>query len=617
MIDIAFAALAAGLCVLVAARVARCRSQPIVVGALEGCAVAAAVASATRIRVVADLIDQTFRGAAVTMLLGELAVIAAVALLAGAGLSAVQYSGGATPRPGSRWLTVTGPVLLATATVAVVTAWGIATAVGGSVGAVVLAGQALGYQVVVMTLTGIVIDAAVERTGRLPAGTERQVLTLLAAAAGLMLLEAGWEAVVQVGQLDGRPIAAPAYGLNVALQLLGGVVLLAALALPLTRGGSAHDDQTHHDVAALWSWLSEHPTDRRPTRAEGDLFSMLIDIRDQIWRLQRRIQPAHLAATAGLARRLGLHGATARAYMLAVCLQIARTSTADTTTEPDDDEAAEQIPDERDLPRATTAVDLSRLGGGELLSQEAHWLAAVHRARTQLPTHAGAALLLGRHDQHPPSRHSHTPHPGRRSARPAPAQTRPCPQPPRRAQDTPAASRADARGPDPALIERCQQRLLAALPAPPRTLEDARAAVARGRERPLSIVVTDPRHLVLPIGMWLHFADHDVIWIDRRTSPMSRILTGCHELGHLICGHTPTTLAAALLTVPARDLADTLRLDPASLRSIMARCGQSHPEGTPGWEIEQEAEYTGQIIARRLLAGHRPSAWAAVSLGMS
>ncbi|WP_367181251.1 DUF6545 domain-containing protein [uncultured Pseudonocardia sp.] len=615
MIDIAFAALAAGLCVLVAARVARCRSQPIAVGALEGCAVAAAVASATRIRVVGELIDQTFRGAAVTMLLGELAVTAAAALLAGAGLSAVQYSGGATPRPGSRWLTVTGPVLLAVATVAVVTAWGIATAVGGSVGAVVLAGQALGYQLLVMTLTGIVIDAAVERTGQLPAGTERQVVTLFGAAAGLMFLEAGWEAVVQVGQLDGRPIAAPAFGLNVALQLLGGVVLLAAFVLPLTRVGSVHDDQTHHDVAALWSWLSDHPTDRRPTRAEGDLFSMVIDIRDQVWRLQRRIQPAHLAATAGLARGLGLHGATARAYMLAVCLQIARTSTTDTTTEPDDG-AADQVPADPDPARATAAVDLSRLGGGELLSQEARWLAAVHRARTQLPAHAGAVLLLGRHDQRSPAPHLHTPHPDRRSARPAAAQTRPGPQQPDRTQGRSAASRADARGPDPALIERCQQRLLAALPTPPRTLEDARAAVARGRERPLSIVVTDPRHLVLPIGMWLHFADHDVIWIDRRTSPLSRILTGCHELGHLICGHTPTTLAGALLTVPARDLADTLSLDPASLRSIMARCGQPHPEGTPGWEIEQEAEYTGQIIARRLLAGHRPPAWAAVALGV-
>lgn len=613
MIDIAFAVLATGLCVLVAARVVRCRSQGIAVGALEGCAGAAAVAATTRIRAVGDLIDQAFRGAAVTMLLGHLAVIVAVALLARAGRNAVQHSGGATPRPDTRWLAVAGPVLLAAGTAAVVTAWGVATAVGGSAGAVVLAGHALGYQLLVLILAGVVLDAAVERSGRLPAGTERQVVVLIGGAAAVTFLEAGWEAVVQVGQLDGRPIPASALGVNVGLQLLGGAVLFAALALPLARGGGGHDEQTRHDVAALWSWLADHPTDRRLTRAEGDLFSMLIDIRDQVWRLQRRVQPAQLRAAARLARRLGLHGATARAYKLAVCLQIARTTT-DTTTGPDDhgnDAAVERAQPEPDAVRAGAAVDLSRLGGGEILSQEARWLAAVHRARTQLPSHSGAALLLGRHHQP-----EHGPRPDHRAVRSAQHRLGAA-QPHRTEVGTRAAARSTGvGGPDPAFIERCQQRLLAALPDPPRTLEDARAAVARGRERPLTIVVTDPRHLVLPIGMWLHFADHDVIWIDLRTSPMTRALTGCHELGHLICGHTPTTLAGALLTAPARDLTDTLRLDPAALRSIMARCGQPHPEGTPAWEAEREAEYIGQIIARRLLAGSQPPSWAGVSLGV-
>ncbi|NMI01651.1 ImmA/IrrE family metallo-endopeptidase [Pseudonocardia acidicola] len=158
---------------------------------------------------------------------------------------------------------------------------------------------------------------------------------------------------------------------------------------------------------------------------------------------------------------------------------------------------------------------------------------------------------------------------------------------------------------DEELVRRCRARLRAALPDPPATLEQVRTALQDHRGRAIDLVVAEPDGLTLPSGLWLQLRDRDVVWVDRRTSPMHRTVVACHEFGHMVCGHEPASFdeqAAESLRTPIQTLAgEKLRLSPAHITAIMGRCGEAHPPGSPDWLREREAEITGHLLAQRLL----------------
>jgi hypothetical protein len=104
--------------------------------------------------------------------------------------------------------------------------------------------------------------------------------------------------------------------------------------------------------------------------AVDDLFVAVVEIRDRIWTLQRWVRPEDVDAAVGLGRDLGLRGAQAQAFALAVCLEIAVAGVA--------------AGDEEEV----DVADLSALGGGATEQAEVAWLAQVQHARV---THGAAA----------------------------------------------------------------------------------------------------------------------------------------------------------------------------------------------------------------------------------
>lgn len=104
----------------------------------------------------------------------------------------------------------------------------------------------------------------------------------------------------------------------------------------------------------------------------------VIDIRDRMWWLQRFVSPADLAAASRQARAEGLlFGTRARAYVAAACLHL----------------AAERGGG-NGQPVAPPPANLSRLGGGRTIGQEAYWLAAVSDAlTTRLGRYASATRV--------------------------------------------------------------------------------------------------------------------------------------------------------------------------------------------------------------------------------
>ncbi|POX38810.1 hypothetical protein C3486_21255 [Streptomyces sp. Ru73] len=75
------------------------------------------------------------------------------------------------------------------------------------------------------------------------------------------------------------------------------------------------------------------------------------------------------------------------------------------------------------------------------------------------------------------------------------------------------------------------------LPGTP-TLQDVVDAVAATRSRPISITT---RRLPLPVsGICARLEKQDVIVVDGSAPQLSQVLAVCHELAHLLCGHTPT-----------------------------------------------------------------------------
>jgi hypothetical protein len=174
---------------------------------------------------------------------------------------------------------------------------------------------------------------------------------------------------------------------------------------------------------------------------------------------------------------------------------------------------------------------------------------------------------------------------------------------------------------DPGLLQRCQQQIRAVLPTAPTGFEDLRQALSAHRRRRISVLFTDPAGLALPAGLWLELDDHDLVWIDRRTSPMMRIVGACHEFGHIISGHQParsTDREAAAAATGQRDvraLARTqLGLPTGAIQAIMMRCGDPHERGSRHWHEEREAEMIGRLLAARVLRHPRGLAQALTDL---
>ncbi|MDN5858695.1 MAG: hypothetical protein L0H84_08725 [Pseudonocardia sp.] len=163
-------------------------------------------------------------------------------------------------------------------------------------------------------------------------------------------------------------------------------------------------------------------------------------------------------------------------------------------------------------------------------------------------------------------------------------------------------------GSDTRLVEECRERLHTVLPELPRTIAELRAALVRHRGRAIQVVVGDPGDLALPCGLWLQMADRDVVWVDRRTSPMHQVVIIGHEFGHMVCGHVPQPVDGRELHGPIPAFADQqLGLSAAHITAIMGRCGDLRSWlgradcGSGDGRQELEAEITGRLIAEHLL----------------
>lgn len=318
-----------------------------------------------------------------------------------------------------------------------------------------------------------------------------------------------------------------------SLHTVAELACLAGLLLPLAPRRSAPRSQldTARALESLWRLLAPG---QAPIRIDDEAdrgtwtFDGVISIRDRLAELQQLCPHTEFELAHQLARR-DRHGRqVARAIAAARCLQVALRA-----------EAAGHPP-------VTGPVNLLGMGGGRWLDHEVSWLAAVYRELRRLIP--------------------------------------PCP--------STATNTQSSQTPwtDPQLVQQCEQRLAQWFPGPlPATISTIRAAISQRRDRPIGVTITDnlpARALVATT------ADVDLVFLDRQDTPFMRIVNQAHELGHLICGHTGSTLTTAA-------------------RSVRCRCTPS-PGGWAADPIETEAEIIGRLIARHLI--HAPGAGLAAYL---
>ncbi|MFJ8015623.1 hypothetical protein [Streptomyces sp. NPDC096339] len=112
------------------------------------------------------------------------------------------------------------------------------------------------------------------------------------------------------------------------------------------------------------------------------------------------------------------------------------------------------------------------------------------------------------------------------------------------------------------LRRRCES-ILAEFELPdPFTVDSFRDALARQRGRPIVMEPLPALGLNSPCGAWITLPSVDVVLYEQRTSPAHQDLIKLHELGHVLCGHTPNVelarLAGALTELTPELLARTL-----------------------------------------------------------
>lgn len=217
----------------------------------------------------------------------------------------------------------------------------------------------------------------------LSAGRPRAVAQLLTAAAAAVVAWAGLAALRTIAAPSPPAQSSPPVELVGALDVgAGGFLALACaaagaglvLASVHRRDTIGRAGEQIRDVLALWNWLCDTDNDSE------DLFGVVIETRDRMWLTQRWVAVDDLAAATHLARRLGLRGQPARAFITAVCLELGLRAVEDDTARP------------------AESADLSRLGGGSSPEEEAAWFAAVWRSR--IDHHAAAAADVIRHSDH-------------------------------------------------------------------------------------------------------------------------------------------------------------------------------------------------------------------------
>lgn len=461
---------------------------------------------------------------------------------------------------------MSGAWLLGTAGSPVEVPAGAGAVVALPVGAPMVAHQVL-FVVAVLVEVAVFALGARRRLADQPAGVPRRLILLTAAAAALVGAGAAvrlpWLVQTLVGQPP-DPAAVTGVVVGELIGLAGCAVAAGLMALP----GRADPARDVHTVAALRDWLDEHlggeshacrvPRGQCGSRAGGDdVLGLVVETRDRIAvSAQRRVSAPQVTAAAAAAVRLGLRGRLRRGFTLAVVLEIAA------ATGP--------------AARPPGTADLAGLGGGRTPAQELRWLALVARIRAVYPAAATARRIL-----------RELPSPIPQATSPASAQpvdpigdARPDSEP------VPGWGPAD----DAALTARCRSRLGTVLAAPPRSLGQLVALTAAVLDAPVAIEMSAPPHPAAPVGAWVQLASGaNVVWVNRWTSPLHRVVICCHEFGHILCGHRPTPLdgpAAARHGAPA---------------GVLARCGHSATAGSAEWVREREAEITGRLLAHALL----------------
>ena len=118
-----------------------------------------------------------------------------------------------------------------------------------------------------------------------------------------------------------------------------------------------------------------------------------------------------------------------------------------------------------------------------------------------------------------------------------------------------------------------------------------RVAVQRGRP----ILLRPIASRAGPWGLWVATGSSDVIFFEADTSPLHQQHIILHELGHLLCDHTPLPVTdPATLQVLLPDLG------PETIRHVLSRVTYSAEE-------EREAEILASVVLERVARGSAPS----------
>lgn len=247
----------------------------------------------------------------------------------------------------------------------------------------------LGIHLYLLAFCVLFVRLAGKEVRALPPGYVRLSVGLLVAAAVLLGLNNAAESVAQIVVLatGAAESAVLMTAVNAVLVAVFALFFLA-VTIPLARyrgGGAAGASAPDVRVASLWAWIQDAGSPGPSTGQQSmalaspgeSLMDQVIDIRDRMWWLQGFVAPADLAAASRQARAQGLvFGTRARAYVTAVCLQL----------------AAERAGSEA-APVSPPPANLGRLGGGRTISQEAHWLAAVSDALAVLRSNPDRSVL--------------------------------------------------------------------------------------------------------------------------------------------------------------------------------------------------------------------------------
>lgn len=145
---------------------------------------------------------------------------------------------------------------------------------------------------------------------------------------------------------------------------------------------------------------------------------------------------------------------------------------------------------------------------------------------------------------------------------------------------------------------RCEERVRAiGLPDTSSvTVHDVCERLGRAHGRPIHVVP-----LILPTGgpdgLLVTAEDRDVIVVEKRLAPIHQHQVMLHEIGHFICDHEATPVMApesSRLLLPS--------LDPDLVRRVL---GRDHSQS----DAEQEAEYVGSLIGRRISSWSVTRSW--------